>query len=386
MQQVFVLGSGAVPVAEHYQYSLADLAVAAARAALQGLPADIVARIGAVYVGNAYAETLAGQSQLAAHVAAALGLSDRPAFRAEAAGASGGVALLQAAQAVAGGLPIALVIGVEKVTDKLEGAVEAALAGAADSDSEAAHGITLTAQWAMLMRRYMHEYGVAAADFAPLPVNAHANAAKNGQALYRFAINADKYRKANQIAAPLNMLDCSTLADGAAAVLLGDVAAAAEFGATVQLAGSALAVDRPTLHQRANPLDLAAARRSAEQALAQAGMSAEDVQVWELTDPHGIAAVLAFEAIGVYPRGGMLQEAAAGSVTPTGRTPLATAGGYKARGDVGGASGVYQLVELVRQLNGRAGPTQVAGAAVGLAQSLGGIGGTAVSHVVRRIN
>ncbi|NTU85391.1 MAG: acetyl-CoA acetyltransferase, partial [Chloroflexales bacterium] len=302
----------------------------------------------------------------------------------EAAGASGGVAIQQAAQAIAAGqCEVAVVLGAEKVTDRLEGALEAALAIHADAEAEAIHGLTLNAQWALLMRRYMHEHGYSADAFAPFPVNAHANALKNPQALYRFAISADKYRKAGQIASPLNMLDCSSVADGAACVILAAEPIARELaGPHVRLASTAVATDSLSLAARPDPLDLAAARTSAHLALGRAHLGLGEVQVLELTDPHGIAATLALEAMGYYARGEAPRHAADGAIAPTGRTPIATAGGYKARGDVAGASGVYQVVELVRQLRGAAGPTQVPGARVALAQSLGGIGATAATCVL----
>jgi acetyl-CoA C-acetyltransferase len=201
--------------------------------------------------------------------------------------------------------------------------------------------------------------------------------------MYRFAINADKYRKAAQIASPLNMLDCSSVADGAAAVILANEQIARELpGPHIRLAGSAVAVDTPALHARRDPLDLVAARASAQMALGRAHRGLGDVQVLELSDPHGITAALALEAIGFYERGTAPRFAADGAIAPTGRTPLATGGGYKARGDLVGASGVYQAVELVRQLRGAAGAAQVAGAQVALGQSLGGVAGTAASVVL----
>jgi acetyl-CoA C-acetyltransferase len=360
---------------------LAELALQALRPALGAIDPS---RVGALYVGNALGGELAGQAQLGAALAAAAGLPRAEALRVEAAGASGGAALRQGYAAVASGMhDLVLVLGVEKVTDKLEGALEAGLALGADGDFEAAQGVTLTSQWALLMRRYMHQYGYAADAFAPFPINAHANAAANKAALYRFPINADKYRKAPQIASPLNMLDCATASDGAACVLLASEALARELGgAPVRIAGSALATDALALHARRDPLDLAAARQSAQAALAQAGRNLADLQVLELTDPHGIAAALALEAMGFVERGAAPRHAADGGITPTGSTPLATAGGDKARGDTVGAGGVYQVVELVRQLRGEAGAAQVAGARVALAQCLGGVGATAVTHIL----
>lgn len=384
MSNIFIVGTGATAVAEHYGRSLADLASEAVRAAFTQAAGLAAERVGGLYVANALGEALASQSQLGAHLAAAVGLAGVSALRVEAAGASGGAALHQAAQAVASGAcEVALVLGAEKVTDRLDGALEAALALATDAESEGLHGVTLTAQWAMLMRRYMYEHGYAADAFAPFPVNAHANAAKNSQALYRFAISAEKYRKAGQIASPLNMLDCSSVADGAAALIIAGEHIARELpGPHIRLAGTAVASDRPALGARPDPLDLVAARASAHVALGRAHLGVGDVQVLELSDPHGIAAALALEAIGFYARGSAPRHAADGAISPTGRTPLATAGGYKARGDVGGASGVYQVVELVRQLRGEAGIAQVAGARVAMAQCLGGVGVTAATSVL----
>lgn len=387
MNNIYIIGAAATPVAEHYGRSLADLASEALRTAFAATPELVASRVGALYVANALGDRLAAQGQLGAYLAAAVGLRGVPAFRVEAAGASGGVAIQQAAQAIAAGAAeVAVVLGAEKVTDQLDAAVEAALALAADAEAEAIHGLTLTAQWAMLMRRYMHQYGYPAEAFAPFPINAHANAAKNPQALYRFPISVDKYRKAGMVASPLNMLDCSSVADGAACLILASERVAREVATAteplVRLAGVAVATDAPALGLRIDPLDLAAVRASAHIALGRAHLGLSDVQVFELSDPHGIAAALALEAMGYYARGEAPRHAADGAIAPTGRTPIASAGGYKARGDVAGASGVYQVVELLRQLRGVAGASQVPDARVALAQCLGGVGTTAASCVL----
>lgn len=381
MQNSYIVGSGATAVGEHFGRSLADLATEALRKALGPLDP---AQVGALYVANALGEALGAQGNLAAAMADACGLAGIEATRIEAAGASGGAALRQATLGIAAGAyDLVVVLGVEKATDRLDAEVEAALALATDGPSEADHGLTLTSQWAMLMRRYMHEYGYAAEAFAPFAVNAHANAAKNPQAMYRFPISAEKFRVAGQIASPLNMLDCPSLADGAAALIIASERLARELpGPHIRIAGSALANDSLALHSRRDPLLLAAAQRSAQAALAQASLSHSEINVLELSDPHGIASALALEAIGFYERGSAPRHAADGAISPTGATPLATAGGYKARGDIAGASGVYQIVELARQLRGEAGPSQVAGARVALAQCLGGVGGIAATYIL----
>jgi acetyl-CoA C-acetyltransferase len=385
MNNVYILSVGTTPVAEHFTRTWADLAAEALHAALaQVRPRLGPEHISAFYVANAFGEALTGQAHLGAALASVTNRVGVEAVRVEAAGASGGAALRQAALAIASGAhDLVGVVGIEKVTDKLDGVLEAGVALATDSDYEAIHGVTLTAQWAMLMRRYMHEYGYAAETLAPFPVNAHANGAKNPGALYRFPISVDKYRAAGQVASPLNMLDCASLADGAAVLLVASERLARELPLQrIRIAGSALATDTLTLHDRADPLWLGAAQRSAATALRQANLTHADIDVLELTDPHGIAAALALEACGFVERGNAPRYAADGGITHAGPTPLATAGGYKARGDVGGASGVYQVAELVRQLRGEAGATQLGNAHVAFAQCLGGVASTAVTHVL----
>lgn len=381
MRQVYIVGTGQTPVAEHWERTLASLAAEALAGALGTVAPE---RVGALYVANALGGALQVQSQLGAAVASATGMYGVEATTIEAAGASGGVALRQAYLAIASGAcDLVAVVGVEKVTDVLDGRLEAGLALSGDADWEAIHGATTTAQWAMLMRRYMHQYGYEAADFAPFPVNAHANGAANASALYRFPISVDKVRAATMVADPLGMLDCSTVADGAAALLLASEGFARELaGAPIRIAGSAVATDTLALHSRPDPLWLDAAARSSVAALRQAGLSLRDMQVLELTDPHGIAAALALEACGFAERGAGVQCGREGAITPGGATPLATGGGYKARGDTVGANGVYQAVELVRQLRGEAGKSQVNGARVAFAQCLGGIGATAATHIL----
>ena len=134
----------------------------------------------ALFVGNMLAPNLSNQAHLGALLADYAGLTGIEAVTMEAAGASGGAALRQGYLAVASGMvDVALVVGVEKFTDKIGPDVDAALATTFDSDFEAVQGMTPTAQAALLMRRYMHEYEVPEHGFAGFAVTAHANGAGN---------------------------------------------------------------------------------------------------------------------------------------------------------------------------------------------------------------
>ena len=122
---------------------------------------------------------------------------------------------------------------------------------------------------------------------------------------------------------------------------------------------------------------------SAQAALEQAGIGPEDVDVFELHDSFTIMAALSLEACGFAEQGEGWKLARDGQIGRDGRVPISTFGGLKARGNPAGATGVYQIVEVAQQLRGQAGDNQVPDARIGMAQNLGGVGATAVTHILK---
>jgi len=386
MTEVVIAGIGQTEVGEHWEISLRDLAYLAMREAIKdsgGLKPQ------ALFAGNMLAPNLSNQAHLGVLLADFSGLSGIEAVTVEAAGASGGAALRQGYLAVASGMvDVALVVGVEKFTDKIGTGIEEALATASDSDFEAVHGMTLSAQAALLMRRYMHEFKVPADGFAGFALTAHANGEGNPNAMFRKAIKPEVYAKSDMVCEPLNMFDIAPNADGAAAVLLTRRELLPDKSPTplVRVAASATSTDTLALHDRHDLLAFDAARLSTEQALKKANLKIEDIGFFEYHDAFSIFATLSLEAAGFAPRGDGWKLAADGSISRSGRIPCATMGGLKARGFPGGATGVYQATEAVIQLRGSAHPSiQLGGVKAGMIQSLGGPASTAVTHILERI-
>jgi acetyl-CoA C-acetyltransferase len=270
------------------------------------------------------------------------------------------------------------VVGVEKMTDKVGAGMTAATATASDTDWEAAQGATPTALAAILMRRYMHTCGVTVADFAGFSINAHRNAKGNPHAMFQNTITAEAFAKAAMVAEPVNMFDTAPDGDGAAALFVTAEPAA------VRVAASAMATDTLALHDRPNLLQFEAARLACERAYQKAGVGPEAIDLFELHDAYTIFATLSLEAAGFAPLGEGWR-LANGAIARNGRIPISTLGGLKARGNPGGATGVYQVGEVVLQLRGEAGPSQVEAARWGMAQCLGGAGATAVTHILERV-
>jgi acetyl-CoA C-acetyltransferase len=201
--------------------------------------------------------------------------------------------------------------------------------------------------------------------------------------MFRKAITVEDYARAGMVSDPVNLYDAAPLADGAAAILLGRSSVArVPDRATVEVLGTAGATSRVAIHDQPDPLTLPAAAISAALALQAAGITPDDVDLFELHDSYSIYAALALEAAGFAGRGQGWQMARNGTIALDGKLPLLTFGGSKARGDAGGATGVYQVAEVTLQLQNRAGASQVKGARIGMAQCLGGAGATAATTLL----
>jgi len=381
LREVSIVGFGQTKVGEHWDRSLRHLASDAVLAAMKHAGIE---RADVLYVGNMLSGVLTGQEHLGALVADFVGLRGVEAIKVEAACASGAAAVRQALIAVASGLSeIAIAVGVEKMTDEVGSSVTSGLAMAADADYETAHGLSFVAINALLMRRYMHEFGYRREDLAGFTVNAHANAVNNPYAMFQRPVSAEAFARAGMIASPISLLDSSPICDGAAAVVIVPSKQARAFtDKPVRIAASATATDAIALHDRPDPLFLQAAHDSAYKAYLQAGIQPKDVALFELHDAFTIMAALSLEAAGFAGRGKGVTLALDGEIRPDGRIPIATMGGLKARGHPVGATGVYQIVEVAQQLRGEAGANQVPDAHWGMAQNIGGSGATIVTHVL----
>ncbi len=382
MRKVAILGIGQTTVDEHWDKSLRELAGEAIFAALRDAGRETA---DGLFVGNMMSGMLSKQENLGALIADWVGLRGIEAVKVEAACGSGAAALRMGMMAVSSGeMDSAIVVGVEKMTESLPVETTAALATAADADYESAQGLSFVAINALVMRRYMYEYGWKHADFAPFSINAHVNAVHNPYARLREPITVKEYSQARMVADPINLLDASPIGDGAAALL---IVPAGELRPkerpVITIVGSASSTDSLAVHDRYNPTWLAAAAKSAQKAYKQAGVEPADIDIFELHDAFSIMSVLSLEACGFTERGQGPRLGLEGDILPTGRIPITTMGGLKARGHPVGATGIYQIVEVVEQLLCEAGPNQVPGAKIGMAQNIAGSGAAIITHILQ---
>ena len=379
MLTVAVIGIGQTKIDEHWDKSLKELA---GEACLQAMHEAGTPHIDGLYVGNMMSSSANKQQQLGAFIADWIGSKPAEAMRLESVCSSGAAAFRAALMAVASGeVEIALAVGVEKMTDSPTAEITSSLATAADADWEVDMGVSFVGLNALIMQRYMHEYRWQHGDFADFSINAHANAMHNPNARFHSPLTKEKYLNAGMICEPINLMDASPMGDGAAAVIL--VPYEKTTGKAIRVVGSAAATDTIALHDRKDPLWLKAAALSSKSAYAQAGITSAEIDVFEYHDAFTIMAALSLECNGFADRGQGPRLALEKEITPHGRIPVASMGGLKARGHPVGATGIYQIIEVVQQLRGTAGACQIEGAHIGMTQNIGGSGSNIITHILR---
>lgn len=383
MREVAVIGIGQTAVGKLPDQSLRDLAVQALNDAVQD--AELEQKPNALFVANMLASRLNNQAHLGTLVADSMGWRGIEATTVEAACASGGSAFQVGVRAVASGMvDVATVCGVEKMTDTTVNQTVKALAMAADAELEGIHGVTFVGLNAMIMRRYMYEFNVPHEAFANFSVNAHQNAVNNPNAMFRKEIAADVYHHSPVISSPITRHDSSPICDGAAAVILCPLDMVKDLSTRqpIRVLASATATDSIATANRRTLVELDGAKLSVNKAYQQAGLSPEDIDVFELHDAFTIIAAMSLEACGFAERGKGTELAENGDIFIDGKVPVSTMGGLKGRGHPVGATGIYELVDLITQLRGEAGQNQVSGAEIGMAQNIGGTGATVVTHIL----
>ena len=308
--------------------------------------------------------------------------------------ASGASAVKLGVMAIASGMcDCVLVIGGEAMREVTGWEGTDFVATMLHPTAEYKYGLTLPSFAGMFTRLCMERFGVESKDLSIVSVKNHDNACHNPVAHIQRPVVLERitnplYINATNpiVADPLRQFDMCPVSDGAAAVLLVARDKQDELGFAqkpfVRVAGIASATDTHVVANRENPSDLLAVRLSAQKAYKMAGMGPEDIDVAELHDAFQILEIEESEEAGLFPRGQGHIAARNGDTKVGGKLPINTSGGLKAKGHPLGATGVSQIIELVRQLRGEAEGRQVEGAKTGLAVNFGGFGNNVVATIV----
>ncbi len=383
MRPVAVVGIGKTAFGAFPSQTLRSLALEAIGNAL----ADAHVPPGAVeafYLGNFAGPSFTGQNHLAPYIGQEAGFGPIPCTRFEDACASSGSAFYHAWQAVRAGLhDIVVVAGVEKMTSQNTGRVTEILAGAGDMDGEGLAGGTFPALFGMIAQRHMYQFGTTREQLAAVSVKNHANGAKNPLAHMRKNITVEQALAGKMIADPLTVYDCSLISDGAAAVVLVPIDQVDRFNERwARILSVAQTSDQVALDRKADITEFPSVRQAGLRAYQAAGIGPESIDFAELHDCFTIAEIVASEDLGFVAKGEGGPFAASGATAIDGTLPINASGGLKSKGHPVGATGVGQICDLVQQIRGDAGERQIKRHRIGLAQNLGGSGGTCVVSIL----
>jgi len=318
----------------------------------------------------------------------------------EAACASGSSALFNACQAVSSGAyDMVLVGGFEKMTDR-SGKITDDLMFAADPHEFDA-GFTFPGLYALMMMRYMYDYGDQGCEEAMAMVSCknHHHAMGNEYAHFRREFTVESVMNSTVVADPIRLLHCSPISDGASALIVTSPKKARKLTDTpVYIIASQQATDDVSLYTRESLTSIKTTRLATRAALSQASLTLSDVAIAEVHDCFTIEEILFLEDSGYYEKGkawiGVYEsyESLKGSkhipyLNDGQELIVNPGGGLKADGHPVGATGVRQVYECFKQLRGEAGGNQVdtnKPLETVLCHNIGGTGGIANVHILKR--
>jgi acetyl-CoA acetyltransferase len=359
----------------------------------------------AAWIGNVAAGTIVGQVCIQGQVALrTLGIGRIPVVNVKNACASASTALHEACSMVSAGLyDVVLAAGAEKLytpeKEKLSSVFDGCLdfedfdQVVADLDERrraagfkvevldpSAFRSVFMDVYAAMTAQHMQAYGTTQRQFAAVSAKNSRHGALNPKAQYRDINTIEQVLAAREITYPLTLPMCSPIGDGAAAAIIVSEKKAREIGLSrcVRVRSTSL---MSGWDHGAEEMEIVEA--TAANTYADAGLGPNDVDVVELHDAAAPSEIMHTESLGFCDKGDGGKLVESGATELGGRLPVNPSGGLLRKGHPVGATGLAQIYELTLQLRGEAGPRQVEGARIALAENGGGfIGGDAAAMVI----
>jgi acetyl-CoA acetyltransferase len=370
MTEVAIAGVGMHPCGRFPQLSLKDLVRVAVLSALDDAGMG-TKDIQAVYSANAMAGVLQGQEQIRGQsVLREVGIERVPVVNVENACASGSTAFREAVIAIRAGVAdTVLAVGFEKMFVEDRDLSLKALESAADLDVVGGLGLQFTAVYALRLRRRLDDGSLTMQDLADVTVKSHYNGSLNPFAQHQKPVTARQVLEAKPIADPLTLLMCTSISDGAAAVVVTRADLRPRTAKPRVLVRASAAASGFAASNLPEPTTTTVC---AQKAYEEAGIGPQDVSVAEVHDAMAPGELLYYEQLGFCQPGGAAELLRSGATALGGRIPVNPSGGLSSRGHPVGATGLAQISELVWQLRGEAGSRQVRRPVFALAQNAGG--------------
>ena len=236
--------------------------------------------------------------------------------------------------------------------------------------------------YAPMARRHMELYGTTSRQLAEIAVSTRANAVRHANAIMKTPITIEDHQASRMIADPFRLLDCSLESDGGAAIVVSSAERARDMPhPRVRVLGVAEGhPDSPSSITQRPDLTRLGIAKAAPVAFGMAEVGPADIQVAEIYDCFTFIVLCQLEDMGFCAKGEGGAFVSDGKLRLGGSLPLNTHGGLLSQAHM---LGMNHVVELVRQLRGDGGDTQVRGAEVGLCTGYGDMGDGAMAIMAR---
>ena len=300
-----------------------------------------------------------------------------PIIRVPAVCGGGGAALWTARRL---GFDNVLVLATDKVVGNTQQTITKEIMNANENVWEQQEGMVFPAQNALVAQQHMLKYESTMDDLALIAFKNHSNAYSNPKAhFYKKKITLEEIKSSPIIASPFRLYDCTISVNGAAAAII------SKDKSDIEIAGSGMCTDYLPPFEREDMTTWQASVIASKDAYKQAGIDAKDINFAEVHDAFTIVELIAYEDLGFAKKGEGAKLIRDGTVNIDGRFPVNTSGGLKARGHPISPTGIAQIYEIAKQLRGQAGDRQVSRRKYGMAQNIGGAGGSISVHILRKI-
>ncbi len=313
-----------------------------------------------------------------------LNLVGKGSLRVEAACASGSAGVKTAYEMVkSGNADVVLVLGIEKMNESQTPNVIELIGRAGNYFWEFENfGLTFPGYYALYATAYMNEYQAKEEDLCKVAVKNHYYGARNPNAHFQKEVTIEDCMNSKYVAWPLKLLDSSPITDGSASIIVASEDYIRKNGIKepVWIKSIGYSTDTSNLSKRSNFLSLRSTVEAAEIAYKKANLNKDEItkkiDVAEVHDCFTIAEILAYEDLGLFPRGEGIKALKDKQTYIGGKIPVNLSGGLKAKGHPIGATGVSMMVELTKQLKYKAEKQRQADIknGIALAHNVGGTG------------
>jgi len=374
-----IIGVGSTNFCEHWKYGLREMINYASKSALNS--ANIESKdVDSLFVANCFGNTLNGQNNINSLCADELRIQN--AVSIGGGDASGAYAIAQAANSIISGQSkIALVIGVEKMSDMPITDVTKAISEITDQELEASTGATLASLYAMITLKHMNLHGTTNNQLSSVSIKNHSNAVENELAQFRFKIKMENVMNSPLVADPIRVLHSAAPSDGCCAIVMCSDEVAKKHKNNIKLIGTGTGSDFMAVQSREDITTFNSVKSASKDALSKAGLKIEDISFAEVHDSFSIGEIISIEDLGIVKKGKGGEFVEKGSADLGGKFPINPSGGLKGCGHPFAATGVRQAIEAFYQLTEKAGKRQIKNTKYALTETVSGTGATAVVNI-----